>query len=630
MIRLTPARRLALLASLCGAAFLSGCTKEGDGPQGWSEKDRADWYDISQGSRMMPYAWWSALEQPDGTAAFGDPAYIESFGYLPPRAGAKYPVPTGFALDRQADADFKVTGLRWYAGQKGDKDNAEIWIGMNCAACHTAEVSYKGQAIRVDGGPSLGDYQAFVEAMDKAVAQTLADGARFGRFAAKVLAGKDTPDNRALLKTALASFDAWEKKVDRQNETPLRYGFARVDAFGHIFNKVALYNQADPQMTNASDAPVSYPFLWNISKQVRVQWNGVVKNEPLKGPGGEFDYGALGRNAGEVIGVFGEVLTHPREANAGLLPKGYKSSVMTENLIWIENHLTKLKAPAWPAAFPAINETLRKRGDELFDQKCASCHLPKDKWETEGKRTKTQGIERMSYLRDMGADMTDPWMACNAATYEAKTGVLQGTPRGFLGKKELLGDTAPLAAQLGTTVIGSLVDQKGRIIEGAVETWLGLDARAKTRIPGDFTTMVVRAKRDSRLAFCTGGAPTKPDELARWNAVKDLLGYKARPLDGIWATAPYLHNGSVPTLYHLLLPPAERPKRFWLGSRDYDAEMLGYVWESKPASGRAWEFVAVGADGKAVDGNGNQGHDYGVSGLSVDDRKALLEYLKSL
>jgi hypothetical protein len=95
------------------------------------------------------------------------------------------------------------------------------------------------------------------------------------------------------------------------------------------------------------------------------------------------------------------------------------------------------------------------------------------------------------------------------------------------------------------------------------------------------------------------GPPTKPDELARWNAVKDLLGYKARPLDGIWATAPYLHNGSVPTLYHLLLPPAERPKSFWLGSRDYDAEKVGYVWESKPASGRAWEFVAVGADGKA-------------------------------
>jgi hypothetical protein len=221
-------------------------------------------------------------------------------------------------------------------------------------------------------------------------------------------------------------------------------------------------------------------------------------------------------------------------------------------------------------------------------------------------------------------------MACNAATYEAKTGVLQGTPRGFLGKKELLGDTAPLAAQLGTTVIGSLVDQKGEIIKGAVETWLGLDARAKTRIAGDFTGVAPAAKRMARLSFCTGGPPAQPDELARWNAVKDLLGYKARPLDGIWATAPYLHNGSVPTLYHLLLPPAQRPKSFWLGSRDYDPAKVGYVWAAKPATGRAWEFVAVGGDGKSVDGNGNQGHDYGVSGLSEADRMALLEYMKSL
>ena len=633
MTRMKKIRAIALYACTAGLALIaSGCTPDGKGagPQGWSEADRAAWYDVTQGSRLMPYAWWTALEQPDGTAPFADTAYLDGFGYLPPRADAKYPVPTGFALDTQADQAFKVTGLRWYAGQKGDKDHAEPWIGMNCAACHTAEVSYKGQAIRVDGGPGMGDYQAFVEAADKAVAQTLADEARFGRFAAKVLAGKDTPENRTMLKAAITSYDAWAKKVDRQNETPLRYGFARVDAFGHIFNKVALYNQANPQMANPSDAPVSYPFLWNISKQVRVQWNGVVKNEPLKGPDGEFDYGALGRNAGEVIGVFGEVLTHPREPNAGPLPKGYKSSVMTENLIWIENHLTKLTAPAWPAAFPAIDETLRKRGDELFDQQCASCHLPKDKWETEGKRTKEQGIERMSYLRDMGADLTDPWMACNAATYEAKTGVLQGTPRGFLGSKEPLGDTAPLASQLGTTVIGSLMDQKGRIIKGAVETWLGLDARAKTRVAGDFTGASAQARRAARLAFCTGGPPTKPDELARWNAVKDLLAYKARPLDGIWATAPYLHNGSVPTLYHLLLPPAQRPKTFWIGARDYDVEKVGYVWAAKPASGRAWEFVAVGADGKSVDGNSNQGHVYGVDKLSEDDRKALLEYLKSI
>jgi hypothetical protein len=53
--------------------------------------------------------------------------------------------------------------------------------------------------------------------------------------------------------------------------------------------------------------------------------------------------------------------------------------------------------------------------------------------------------------------------------------------------------------------------------------------------------------------------------------------YAARPLYGIWAAAPYLHNGSVPTLYDLLLPPAQRPKTFALGGRDYDPVKVGFV-----------------------------------------------------
>ena len=48
------------------------------------------------------------------------------------------------------------------------------------------------------------------------------------------------------------------------------------------------------------------------------------------------------------------------------------------------------------------------------------------------------------------------------------------------------------------------------------------------------------------------------------------------PLDGIWATAPYLHNGSVPTLRALLAPPDQRPKTFYVGSRDFDPVNVGY------------------------------------------------------
>ena len=55
------------------------------------------------------------------------------------------------------------------------------------------------------------------------------------------------------------------------------------------------------------------------------------------------------------------------------------------------------------------------------------------------------------------------------------------------------------------------------------------------------------------------------------------LGYKARPLNGIWATAPYLHNASVRTLYQLLLPAEQREKTFNLGSKEFDPVNVGYV-----------------------------------------------------
>ena len=57
---------------------------------------------------------------------------------------------------------------------------------------------------------------------------------------------------------------------------------------------------------------------------------------------------------------------------------------------------------------------------------------------------------------------------------------------------------------------------------------------------------------------------------------KKTDGYANSPLDGIWARSPYLHNGSVPTLYDLLLPASERPLTFYLGTREYDPEKVGF------------------------------------------------------
>jgi len=102
-----------------------------------------------------------------------------------------------------------------------------------------------------------------------------------------------------------------------------------------------------------------------------------------------------------------------------------------------------------------------------------------------------------------------------------------------------------------------------------------------------------------------------------------LTGYVAQFLDGIWLRAPYLHNGSVPTLADLLTPPAKRPQVFWRGNDVYDPARVGFV-----VQGTAAERAGTPFDTR-LRGNGSQGHDFGTA-LPTTDKTALLEYLKTL
>ena len=121
------------------------------------------------------------------------------------------------------------------------------------------------------------------------------------------------------------------------------------------------------------------------------------------------------------------------------------------------------------------------------------------------------------------------------------------------------------------------------------------------------------------------------------NGTDPLLAYKGRPLTGIWATAPYLHNGSVPTLCDLLLPPDQRPKKFLVGTREFDPKRVGFVTRDDagnlldtPTGDNSFVFNTRNAEGRVIDGNSNAGHDYGNAWLTEDERWALVEYLKGL
>jgi processive rubber oxygenase RoxA-like protein len=112
-------------------------------------------------------------------------------------------------------------------------------------------------------------------------------------------------------------------------------------------------------------------------------------------------------------------------------------------------------------------------------------------------------------------------------------------------------------------------------------------------------------------------------------------GYQAPPLDGIWATAPYFHNGSAPTVYHVLNSKA-RPRIFSRSYRTdldvYDSQKLGWKFESlpkapDPRSLSPVEFRKI-YDTTQI-GRGNGGHTYGDK-LSDEERFAVIEYLKTL
>ena len=104
----------------------------------------------------------------------------------------------------------------------------------------------------------------------------------------------------------------------------------------------------------------------------------------------------------------------------------------------------------------------------------------------------------------------------------------------------------------------------------------------------------------------------------------DPGGYLCGPLDGIWARAPYLHNGSVPNIAELLQPPAERVKVFYRGNRHYDEAKLGFV-SDQPTEGRRALFKYD----TSLIGNSNAGHDYGTN-LNAAQRVDLIAYLKTL
>ncbi len=618
----------ASLLALAGACTFGSKNSGKVWQQGWTLKETKAWSYASQGSRLMPASWFEALEQPEGGALFSDLDYLTSFGYLAPPADWDMTRPIGFVADAQNDSKLPNTKLRWFKGQSAKEE----WIGFNCSACHTAQIDIPQNdgsvATRiVQGAPGMGDFQSFIGALNTSLQRTLDDDARFNRFAARVLEGsKDTTDNRTMLRGALGELVNFQNRVAHPNRTDSEYGFARVDAVGYILNKTLVLANPDREelQGNPSDAPVSYPFLWNIFRENHLQYNGMVAKQMIDVKGLErIDVGGMGRNAGEVIGVFGDVdpKAHgfvQREGDKLGVPI-YRSSIRVKNLNLLEETLARLTPPMWTEMVGPLDGSKVAAGKVIYDQQCASCHIPEEQWAS-ADWPKGKGTDVMIPLKTLQktGDLTDTQMACNAFNATGPTGQMADV-------KGIAGEEDKVANMLTVMVKGTLVDKLGDLLAAGFEN---------VYFPGRLP--VVDGNRPAAgmvLAEVSPSAlPEPPVDQACIDAKingKYANHYKARPLDGIWATAPYLHNGSVPTLYHLLLAPKDRPTSFYVGDTMLDTANVGLVWRDDP-DGTAFKFEVRDSNGMVVTGNGNQGHDYGVSKLTEEQRQALLEYLKSL
>ncbi len=614
--------------------------------QGWKPADSMWFYNITQGSDVLPYDFFMALEKPGTSEPFRSNENLNYYHYLPQKATLSNPdaLPVGFVKDRYKGKDF---------------------IGYNCSACHTGQVNYKGVGIRIDGGPAGSDMDSFLKDMAAAIRATQEDTGARSRFVKTVLDRGHYGSETEVIND-LQTYSQRLSMLNIVDHSETAYGYYRLDAFGRIFNRVLEHiitqkelkelldltaadlvkegtltqeevNSIIQQQNGGvlsderrdhlvlrlsqvlplkaqlklsekifvkADAPVSYPFLWDIPQHDYVQWNGIGANAGL---------GPIGRNTGEVIGVFGTLdwAEKPGTSISSFISGqgirathvSFESSINVHNLRLIESRLKNLQSPQWPSIFPAIDKERSARGERLFATYCEGCHARIQRDDPQ-----RRVVAHMSRLSDIG---TDPKMASNAAAYTGFSGILRDQYVNAGPGDVLLDEKAPVASILTKATLSVVATPEDKNVVERGYQW------AYELIAELFSNEIKGSVKHGNY---------DPDTTAE--PYESLKSYKARSLNGIWATAPYLHNGSVPTLYDLLLPKKRdgdpkdgeyRPDQFQVGSREFDPEKVG--------------LKSGGYNGFTFDtsrrGNSNAGHNYGTE-LDKDKKLDLLEYLKTL
>ena len=618
--------------------------------QGWGNgvqaAARQAYYYTPQGAglREMRYSWFVHLEMPWGRERFANPETLRRYGFIVDPATPANPdqLPVGFTkhFDRQL--------------------NEEV-LDITCAACHTGQLSItrngRRTAVRIDGGQALhaftdADFGHFVPTMIAAMVSTATNPLKFNRFARKVL-GDGYPEGRwelhRQLRSVIGTFAGIGFTEKWHSLYPTQEGYGRTDALARIGNTV-FGDNLSAENYKVGNAPVSFPPVWNIWKFDWVQYNASV-SQPMA------------RNIGEAMGV-GARYTLVDRYGLPLPPEQrFRATTLLDNLHAIELNLRRLAPPPWPEqVFGAIDREKAARGKELFDTHCVDCHgpfvaPPAIKLRNAPLKTDSdpEWLVRTVCVEDIG---TDPNTAANfsRATVDIReTGMTADDLRRVASRgleaqkarqvKYLEGEIARLQSELGavTTTGGAAADDAQAKIASMQAELSGLEAGIQqqlsqldpARLPVGLALSYLGTMIRENAYKDAGYSQAQQDEFDGFGILdmpQVVAAYKPRPLAGIWATAPFLHNGSVPTIYDLLSPADERPPTFRVGTREFDPVKVGIA---QPSEG-FWLFDT------ALAGNSNRGHEFkdgydkaqgpgnGHIGplLTHEERLAIIEHLK--
>jgi hypothetical protein len=531
---------------------------------------------------------------------------------------------------------------------------------------------------------------------------------KFDRFAKRVI-GTRYPEGKSELHEELAStiaaFATQGQNSPLRHLYPVEEGFGRTDALGRIANTV-FGDHLIAGNYQAAVAPVSYPYVWNIWKFDWVQYNGSVKQPLARNIGEALGVGAVIR----LTDTYGNPLPNEQRYDSSVnLPNLDLIEHTLQKLTpprWPEDLLGKVD-PALAARGKTLFDSHCQgcHGPHPADRagQLASApgkpspdvewtievipleHIGTDPTEASGfvdrkydltptglTRDELSALLRPLLIRNLARDARyrlDETIAARKAAGQdlgALPALLASYPDPDLNEvpsiphESFTAIAAALAASANATPINTstswgcdLPCQTKALQTDVTEGEKQIDAQLSKIDVSKLTEgegLNILGLLIKRKYFADNHVSYAQQQCVEGFGILDLpqqiAGYKPRPLEGVWATPPFLHNGSVPTIYQMLLPPEQRSKRFFVGRRDYDAKHLGYVTE--PANTRE-------DDGFWLDtseaGNHNTGHAFvatpaqlqaehadpkghplppGVIGplLSDDERWAILEYLK--